>query len=181
MCIRDRALIDRLSGTLADENSAAFLDAERQALLVQQALLLLEQGDRSAALTLAGDVLSDATLQPASELRTLFQRWSIDAVISEDGIDLTVVLDAAPERTEEARAALRDLAQRWQQASETDRFSIELEEPANGQATASPFTLRIGMPAGATGGALAAALPAGADWALLHLSLIHISEPTRPY
>jgi hypothetical protein len=34
---------------LADTNSAAFLAAEREALLVQQALLLLEQGDRDAA------------------------------------------------------------------------------------------------------------------------------------
>ena len=168
------ALIDRLSGTLADENSAAFLDAERQALLVQQALLLLEQGDRAAALTLAGDVLADATLQPASELRTLFQRWSIDAAITEGGIDLTVVLDAAPERLEEARAALRGVVERWQQESEADRFSIGLEEPAGGSETAAPFTLRIGMPAGATGGDLAATLPAGADWALLQSLLAQL-------
>lgn len=168
------ALIDRLSGTLADENSAAFLDAERQALLVQQALLLLEQGDRAAALALAGDVLADATLQPASELRTLFQRWSIDAAITEGGIDLTVVLDAAPERLEEARTALRGVVERWQQESGTDRFSIGLEEPAGGSETAAPFTLRIGMPAGATGGDLAATLPAGADWALLQSLLAQL-------
>ncbi len=168
------ALIDRLSGTLTDADSAAFLDAERQALLVQQALLLLEQGDRAAALALAGDVLTDATLQPASELRTLFQRWSIDAAIAEGGIDLTVVLNAAPERLEEARAALRGVVERWQQESETDRFSIGLEEPAGGAETAALFTLRIGMPAGATGGDLATTLPAGADWALLQSLLAQL-------
>ena len=161
------ALIDRLSGALADANSAAFLAAEREALLVQQALLLLEQGDRDAALALAGAVLTDPTLQPAGELRTLFQRWSIDAAITDSGIDLSVALAAAPERLEEARTALRDIVARWQQAGGADRFDIGLEEPPDGQETGALFTLRVSLPAGATGGALAAALPAGADWALL--------------
>jgi hypothetical protein len=167
------ALIDRLAAVLADENSAAFLAAERQALLVQQALVLLEQGDRDAALALAGDVLTDTTLQPPGELRPLFQRWSIDAAIVENGSELTVVLNAAPERLEEARAALRDLLVRWQQAGASDRFDIGLDEPAAGQ-EAAPFTLRIGMPAGATGSALAAVLPAGADWALLQTLLAQL-------
>lgn len=168
------ALIDRLGDALADENSAAFLAAEREALLVQQALALLEQGDRDAALALAGAVLTDATLQPPAELRPLFTRWSIETAITAAGADLAVHLTAAPERLEEARGALRDLVQRWGQDSATSRFAVNLEEPP-ANAEAGQFTLRVGLPAGATGGALASALPAGADWALLRTLLTQLA------
>ena len=62
------ALIDRLAAGPVGATNDTFLANERKALIVQQALTLLEAGDRVAALALAGDALTDPTLQPPDEL-----------------------------------------------------------------------------------------------------------------
>ena len=88
------ALIDRLAVASTGAASAEFLANERQALVVEQALQFLAQGDRTAAFALAGNALSDPALQPPPEMQSLFAAWNIAAAISTAGIDL--IADARP-------------------------------------------------------------------------------------
>lgn len=159
------ALIDRLANSSAGAGAADFLAAERQALLVQQALELLDRGDRSAALALAGDAISDPALQAPDDLRSLFSAWAASAAMSEAGIALSV--DAFPhsDRAEAARSALQGIVEGWQDGATTRGIDISLDESST--EGASVLHLRLQLPAGATGVALAEGLPATADWALL--------------
>jgi len=165
------ALIDRLANSSAGAGAADFLAAERNALIVQQALELLERGDRSAALALAGDAITNPALQPPDELRSLFSSWAVSAAMSEGGIALDI--DAFPhaDRVEAARAGLEAVVQTWRQGEKTRDYSINLEEESgqgSGQDAGAPaLHLRLQLPAGATGVPLAEALPGSADWALL--------------
>jgi hypothetical protein len=165
------ALIDRLGSSSAGAGAAEFLAEERQALIVQQALELLERGDRTAAMALAGDAIADPALQPPQELRSLFAAWAAAAAMSEGGITLDI--DAAPQAgsLDAARAALQEIVDRWNADAATRGAGATLEErPAaapGGDTGESLLHLRLRLPAGATGVALAEALPGTADWALL--------------
>ncbi len=161
------ALIDRLSSSSAGAGAADFLAAERQALIVQQALELLERGDRSAALALAGDAISDPALQPPDNLRSLFASWDVRAAMSESGIRLEIDAVPQPDRVDAARAGLEGVVQSWREGAATRAVDVALEEN-EGENTAAPvLQLRLQLPAGATGVDLAEALPGAADWALL--------------
>ena len=61
------ALIDRLVASTAGAGRRISGGRERHALVVQQALELLQLGDREAALALAGDAIADPALQPPDE------------------------------------------------------------------------------------------------------------------
>ena len=162
------ALIDRLAASSAGAGAADFLAAEREALIVQQALELLERGDRAAALALAGDAISDPALQPPAEMRSLFTAWAAAAAMSESGIALDISAFPHPDQVEAARTALQAVVQNWREGQETRAMNVALDEEATGPDAAAPVLhLRLQLPAGATGVALAEALPGAADWALL--------------
>ncbi len=169
-------LIDRLANSSAGAGAADFLAEERQALVVQQALELLERGDRSAALALAGDAIADPALQAPGELRTLFASWAATAAMSEAGITLDIDAAPLPDQVEAARAALKEVVKRWQEGAATRTAGAELQEKNGGDATATPLLhLRLRVPAGTTGVALAEALPGTADWALLRSLLSQLA------
>ncbi len=174
------ALIDRLTNSSAGAGAADFLAAERKALVVQQALELLERGDRAAALALAGDSIADPALQPPDELRSLFRGWASTAAMSEAGITLDIDAIPAAERFAAAQTALQEIVQRWQSGATTRSVSVELQEKGAADQTGSEteteprLHLRLRLPAGATGVALADALPGTADWALLRSLLAQL-------
>lgn len=160
-------LIDRLTNSRTGAGAADFLAAERQALIVQQALELLERGDRSAALALAGDAISDPALQPAEDMISLFSSWAASAAMSEAGITLDIDAFAQPDRIDAARAALQQIVEGWQKGQATRGISVSLEDKASQDESAPLLHLRLQLPAGTTGVALAEALPGSANWALL--------------
>ncbi|MFN8469096.1 MAG: hypothetical protein U0X20_26295 [Caldilineaceae bacterium] len=169
-------LIDRLANSSAGAGAADFLAEERQALVVQQALELLERGDRAAALALAGDAIADPALQAPGELRTLFASWAATAAMSEAGITLDIDAAPLPDQVEAARAALQEVVKRWQEGAATRTAGAELQEKNGGDAAAAPLLhLRLRVPAGTTGVALAEALPGTADWALLRSLLSQLA------
>jgi hypothetical protein len=171
------ALIDRLAASSAGAGAAEFLAEERAALIVQQALELLERGDRPAALALAGDAIADPALQPPQELRSLFAAWSATAAMSEGGITLDLEVAPQPGSLDPARAALQAIVDRWNADATTRAAGAALEEraaPAAAQATTPLLHLRLRLPAGSTGVALAESLPGTADWALLRSLLAQL-------
>jgi hypothetical protein len=181
------ALIDRLALSSAGAGAAGFLAEERKALVVQQALELLERGDRSAAFALAGDAIADPALQPPADLRSLFAAWAATASMSEGGISLDVTAWPNPDRVEDATTALNGIVQSWGDSEATRGAGAELEagpqaseaatealdERVNGQ-QANALHLRLRLPAGATGVALAETLPGSADWVLLRSLLAQL-------
>ena len=169
------ALIDRLAASEAGMANADYLARERKALIVQQALALLEQGDRAAALALAGDALVDPALQPPGDSQSLFTRWSAAAAMTDAGIDLRIEAMAQTDQIEAARAQLQAIVQAWKSQPATRGSALELQELAAGNGEGTPgFRLTLHLPNGATGVALAEALPARADWALLRSLLAQL-------
>ena len=166
------ALIDRLAASPAGAANAEFLANEREALLVQQGLTLLEQGDRQAALAVAGDTIGDPTLQPAHEARSLFVRWTITARITDGGIELIAEMTPSDMRSEEARQLLDELVQRWRENPATRAIAVEVSE-GEADAVSAERDLRASfrLPKGANGVALSQSISTRADWALLRVLL----------
>lgn len=160
------ALIERLQALPAGTANAEFLAQERDALVVQQAVQLVEQGDRSTALSLAGDIINAPELQPPMEYRSLFSRWTISTTIADNGIVIDATALTAPGRAEEAEAAFSDLAQNWQNSPQTRAAQVQvnrIDTPADD----ITFSLRLALPAGANGVEFAQLTPARPDWSLL--------------
>lgn len=166
------ALLDRLAQAPAGAGGSDFLAQERQALVVQQALQLLAQGDRPAALALAGDVLNDPALQPPADRRSLFARWSISATVSPANLEVVASAWPAEDRADEARAALTQVVEAWRTGAETRRISARLDGE-------NPLRLELRLPAGTTGVSLAQTLPQRADWVLLRALLNQLGPEIR--
>jgi len=160
------ALIERLQALPAGAASAAFLAQESDALVVQQAVYLVEQGDRVTALRLAGDMINAPELQPLPEYRSLFMHWTIATTIADSGIVIDAAVLAAPDRAAEAEAALSELMQNWQDSPQkaTSRVSVNRRETPAGE---TAFSFQLALPAGANGVELAQRTPARSDWSLL--------------
>ena len=160
------ALIDRLQALPAGAANAEFLAQERDALVVQQAVQLVEQGDRSTALSLAGEVINAPELQPPTEYRSLFARWTISTTISDRGIDIGAEAAAAPGRAGEAEVAFAELVQTWQDSPATRAGQAQFARADQPDGTAT-FSLRLALPAGSNGVEFAQRTPARPDWSLL--------------
>lgn len=165
------ALIDRVAASPAGGASADFLAQERNALIVQQAVQLLEQGDRDTALALAGASITDPALQPPDDRLSLFARWTISTTVTNRSIELVADIIVNDERAADAAAALESTAANWRQNEATRSIEISLAELPGGQDGPTAYRLTIRLPAGATGVALAEALPVRADWVLLRVLL----------
>jgi hypothetical protein len=164
------ALIEQLQTLPAGASGSDFLAQERQALVVQQAVQLIEQGDRAAALALAGDLILSPALQPPAEYRNLFARWNVSTEMTEAGTLVRVVATPGDDRSADAQSALDAIVQAWRAASTTRASNPQLRRiDVDGAPTL--FELTLQLPAGGNGVALANTLPAGADWALLRILL----------
>ncbi len=165
-------LIDRLA-TGATGESEQFLAEQRQALVVQQSLELLEEGDRLGALALAGDAILDPALQAPVDLRTLFDRWQFTVTVTAAETRLEAAILPHPDRKEAAAGALQSIVADWQKAELFERIGLEpAAEPA-----AEPGGWRLELAIADAGDALDAArlLPQRGDWVLLRTLLTQLA------
>jgi len=174
------ALIDRLAASPTGATGAEFLEAERRALVVQQALELLQQDDRPAALALAGDAIADPALQPPDTMKGQFTAWRIGADITDAAVAITVEAVPAPDRLEAAYAALDEIVQNWENLPQLRIDDLDLAEVPGADGAAPFYRLSLRLPAGATGVELARALPERADWALLRALLMQLGPKLDP-
>lgn len=164
------ALIEQLQTLPAGASGSDFLAQERQALVVQQAVQLIEQGDRATALALAGDLIQAPALQPPTEYRNLFTRWNVSTELTAAGTVVRIGATANADRVDDAQTALDAIVQTWRETAARVAADPQLRRS---DAAGAPvhFELSLQLPAGENGVALAAMLPPGADWALLRVLL----------
>lgn len=164
------ALLDRLAALPMEFVDNTKLAQERRALTLQQALQLLDQGNREAAIQLAGPEVVAGDLRPSPESQALFASWQVTVTTQMGHTALQFRIQPAPEQMENARLALDGLVQAWQRAGETVRYQQIDVGPEKG------FFLAVSLPNLATRLALAQATPQRLDWALLRTLLLD-SDP----
>lgn len=172
------ALIEQLRTLPASASGSGFLEQERQALIVQQAVQLVEQGDRSTALALAGNLINDPTLQPPSEYRNIFTHWGVSTAMSGGGVEVRAIAQASEGRIEEAQAALEHIAQTWRASPSLRSMDPQVRRPSP-EGAPGQFEVALHIPAGNSGVGLANALPMSAEWALLRQLLAQLGPQIR--
>lgn len=161
------ALIEQLRTMPGAEGAGgAFLEQERQALIVQQAVQLVEEGDRATALALAGELINSPALQPPAEYRNLFTRWNVFATMSVDGVEVRAETQVNGEHADEAQAELEEIVQHWRTTPNLRTADPQVRRVSS-DGEPDRFELALRVPTGGNGLELARSLPPTAQWALL--------------
>jgi hypothetical protein len=169
------AVLERLATLPPGVVDAATLAETRRALIVQQGLQLLEEGDNDAAMQLAGAQVSSADLLPPANALPLFVTWQVTATIAPAQLGLILTIQPAAGRQAEAQAALEALIQTWEEADEAGEFSISLAPAPATEGDAGTLHLTLTMPASGGAATLARITPPGADWALVRTLLAQLA------
>ncbi len=142
---------------------------ERQRILFEQSLQLLEEGQRDAAIGVSGEGIVGPELQPPPEAQSLFASWQSTVTVGSGGTRLVLAGTPAPGKDEAARAATQTLVSAWNDAARALGGSALLQSSVGPART--PLVVTVTLPAGATGLALANSTPLRPDWALLRTIL----------
>jgi hypothetical protein len=162
----------------AEGSGGAFLEQERQALIVQQAVQLVEEGDRFTALELAGELINAPTLQPPAEYRNLFTRWNVFTTMSIDGVEVRADVHLNADRGDEAQAVLDEIVHNWRATPGLRALDPQIRRVSSeGEPLRLEVSLRI--PTGDNGLALARTLPSSTEWALLRQFLSQLGPQIR--
>lgn len=162
-----RTILDQLSDANQASGNTKFVAEARRRLIVQQALQLLEQGNRQAAITLAGQEIGADELRAPSELTSLFESWQVTVTISPAGIETDWLGYPAAEQNQTASVAIQELVAAWKARTSTQGFKFAFDPVAVvAQGLRQPLHLNVQIPAGTSGLPLAEATPLRTDWAL---------------
>lgn len=91
------------------------LNEIRRIILIQEALDLLEGGNKEAAIQLAGPEIANAELQPSLEEQSLFRRWQIDVTVQTEGTVLSLEAFTDGHQLQRAQNGLSSLIGAWEQ------------------------------------------------------------------
>lgn len=168
--------LDQLATLPPDAVSPTAVEESRRAVMVQQALQFLEEGNANAARALAGPAIQADELLPPPNARPLFTHWQVTMTIQPDATVLTFIGLPSPEQQAVAEAAFTTLIEHWRGNGLPAGFAVEWSQQAALTAGGSaPLRLQLAVPTTTSGQALANALPLGADWALLRTLLAQLS------
>ena len=155
-----------LPTAVVDANTLA---QTKRAITIRQALQLVEENNREAAIALAGDEIIDASLLPLPQTRTLFRRWEITTTIQPQQVRVELTGIALADQQDAAESALRDLATRLQSSAAPQ---VTVAHSAVTVAGGQPAgRVVIEAPPSTSFAALAALTPEGGDWALVTMLL----------
>ena len=168
------ALLEQMEALPQPPLSIDALTEARRSAKVLQALELLENGQRDAALALAGDQIVEETLQPGPELQGLFAGWQVTMTITTAGIDLHLVATPAPGQLEPARSALEEQMDRWKTLPVRSKASVQMTELTLGPDDAA-LRLDISAPDREAALTLAQATAVSPDSALLRTVLEQVA------
>lgn len=172
-------LSDQLSTLPSDIVDSITLAKTKRLLVVQQALQLLEQDNRSGAEALAGDAIRDSALAPPPSADALFSRWEVTVTITPQQQQIAMIGVPIAARLADATAAFTALANLWQTvpgAGVTVETSIGRAQTDAG-AQPSQLQMVLQAPASTSLAPLVTVIPSRADWALLR-SLLQQLQPT---
>lgn len=175
------AIVDELETLPPGSISANFIEQERANLLIQKALQLLEEGNREAALAVAGPQLSGAQLEPPAQMQNLFARWTLTVTATPDTVHIVALGHTNPDRHLDAYTAAQNMIQVFtsgttRRTSEVRAGLTDLAQPTtNGSMTQPALELDIYLAAGTNTAFLANLAPVGIDWILLRTLLEQIS------
>lgn len=162
-----RTILDQLSDATQASGNTKFVAEARKRLIIQQALQLLEQGNRQAAITLAGQEIGADELRAPNELTSLFESWQVTVTISPAGIQTDWIGLPADEQSQTASVAVQELVAAWKARTSGQGFKFTVEPAAVlAQSLRQPLQLSVQIPAGTNGLPLAEATPLRTDWAL---------------
>lgn len=171
-----RQILEQLGSTAEQNGNSKFVAEARRRLVVQQALQLLEDGNRHAAITLAGQEIGAAELRAPAELTSLFESWQVTATISPAGTEVDWIGVPAAEQSTVAAAALQELLAAWKTRTANQGYQFSLAPlPVLADGATQPSRLTIRLPAGASGVPLVEATPLRTDWALFRLLLTQLT------
>ncbi len=160
------ALVDELATLPPEVVDQARLEEARRTLRTQQALQLLEEDDRNAAIALAGPEIVDASLEAPAEKRPLFASWQVTMTAGLDSVDLIFLARPAPGREEEAAQALADQVEAWKRSRAARRADVKLAD-VQLDGGVQGVRLEVELPDGETGETLAALVQPIPQWAFL--------------
>lgn len=161
------AIVEQLALLPADVIDPATVAEDRRFILIQQALELMEQGNRVAAVAIAGDQIAVDALLPPAQAASLFNGWQLTLTVAPDAMQLVALGLTQPERHAEALGALEDVVNLWENGTDGEAYAFQLEEIPSEVSLQTGARLQIDFPAGGNGFLLARLLPPRVDYALL--------------
>jgi hypothetical protein len=172
-------LVEELAKLPAGVIDPTVIAEDRRYILIQQALDLMEQGNREAALAIAGDQISADALQPPAQSATLFSGWQLTLTVSPDAMQLIALGLTQPQRHAEALDGLKEVVKLWQNGTSGEAYSFQLEEIPTEVSLQSGVRLQITFPAEGNGFLLARLLPPRTDYALLRGLLTQLAPTIK--
>ncbi len=159
-------LAEQLAALPSDAVDSVTLAKTKRVVLIQQALQLLEQDNRRAAVELAGDEIRDSSLLPPPSANALFHRWEVTVTVNPQQQQVEIVGEPMADRGPEAAAALTALATLWQAVPDRVVRAETTEADAD-----SRLRIVVQAPTTENFADLISAIPPQADWALLRTLL----------
>ncbi len=179
------AIVDQLAALPSGAADPEWVAEERREILVQQGLQFMAQGNRDAAMAIAGDQIAAEGLTPAPESYPLFAGWQITVTATPDTLVMETFATTTPDGHAAAFAALQEVVSLWEdgviQADNGDDYRFVLEEvnPPQEAGQSSGGRLWIEFPLAANGSLLARLLPSRVDWSLLQTILTQLAPTTE--
>jgi hypothetical protein len=161
------AIVEQLALLPAEVVDPALVAEDRRFILIQQALELMEQGNRVAALAVAGDQITTDALIPPRQAASLFNGWQITLTVTPETIQLNALGFTHADRHAEALAGLEEVVEIWENGAADQPYNFQLEEIPAELNLQSGVRLQIDFPPAANGFLLARLLPPRPDYALL--------------
>ena len=161
------ALVEQLALLPANVIDPTTVDESRRYILIQQALELMEQGNRVAALAVAGDQIAADALLPPPQAASLFNGWQLTLTVTPDAMQLIALGLSQPERHAEALNALTEVVALWENGTIGDAYTFQLDEIPAEVALQTSIRIQIDFPPQGNGFLLARLLPPRTDYAML--------------
>ncbi|MCC6457597.1 MAG: hypothetical protein IT328_21755 [Caldilineaceae bacterium] len=161
------AIVEQMALLPAEVIDPAQIAEDRRFVLIQQALELMEQGNRVAALAVAGDQISADALIPPPQAASLFSGWQISLTVTPESIRMNALGLTQPDRHAEALTGLEEVVKMWENGAGDAPYIFTLEEIPAELDLQSGIRLQIDFPPAGNGFLLARLLPPRPDYALL--------------
>ena len=177
---RALSILDQLAQMPSDYVHGIAIDQERREVTIQQALQLMEQGNRDAAIAVAGPDISSPDLLPPEHSLSTFVSWHITATARPNTVEVTAIGVPAPDRYHRALQSARELEDVWQLGIDEPGYAFAVEETTLDEYSGESV-IRVSLSVPVADGTMDVAnlLPSQLDWALLRALLAQLAPSVQ--